>query len=526
MTKSRVNLFFLILVAVSIQLFLFEQKEIFHIDELFSFALANGKYGIYLYHLAEEINDKALTGDVFREYLTQGDETSFVTMWHNLSGDNHMPIYFVLLRTLGCFFDPYVFSAIPGIILNVLILIALLLTFYKLAQNIFKGDNKIALLSVGILMFSYAVLSLEIYIRMYLLQMFLSVLLVYGVFCYLDKNKVTVVEACCLLLVTVMNILCHYYSIVFCFVVIGAGGLFILCEKDKKKLLLFLSIMFVGFLSAYFIYPEMIEVGVHGERGSQLVALFGEMKEEFFSIFARQIEIISDTIFGNLYTAIVALSISFWVGVKDKKSGFLFVSFWGYAFLIGMIMPLMVGFQIRYFAPIIPVGVILFVQSVVFLAESFKVNRFYIGVFLSLCIVCEAGIALTRKNNTFYFIGTRDSRKMDKLVNNADIWWGLGGRQEHAWIIHIYADRLSNSKNIWILNDFENEEFKKFAEKEKKDGRYAYLLLPKGQETSPKGAIDWVKRTTGRQAYYLFTVKNDKMSAMVLEAAVFLVCPF
>lgn len=59
------NLFFMVLIAVCVQLFLFQQKEVFHIDELFSFALANGENGIYLYHSANEINDRVLSGDVF-----------------------------------------------------------------------------------------------------------------------------------------------------------------------------------------------------------------------------------------------------------------------------------------------------------------------------------------------------------------------------------------------------------------------------------------------------------------------------
>lgn len=117
--RKQVILIIILIVALSVQLFLFANRDVFHIDELFSFALANGENGIYLYHLAEEINDKALSGEIFRRYLTQGDNTSFSLMWQNISGDNHMPLYFLLLRGVNCFFNPFVFTPIPGVMFYV-----------------------------------------------------------------------------------------------------------------------------------------------------------------------------------------------------------------------------------------------------------------------------------------------------------------------------------------------------------------------------------------------------------------------
>ena len=91
----RVSL--LIVCAVFVQLYLFDMKDIFHIDELFSYGLANSEDGIYLFHDASEIDNKLLSGSFFNNYLTQSDNFSFYKMWQNLKYDNHMPVYFVYL---------------------------------------------------------------------------------------------------------------------------------------------------------------------------------------------------------------------------------------------------------------------------------------------------------------------------------------------------------------------------------------------------------------------------------------------
>lgn len=401
-----------------------------------------------------------------------------------------------------------------------------MVSFYKLSKEVFEND-KIAFIATGVFLFSYTVLSLEIYIRMYLLQMFLSVLLVLNVIELVEK-----VGTKKLFLfvwgITVLNILCHYYSIIFCFVVTCSAGFVLLLQKRKRDCVFFLITMLLAMVTAYLIYPAMLVVGTQGERGEQFVGLIFELKDRFVPIFTRQMNITMETIFGNIWSGMIMVLLYLYMFLFSNKKiiKFLVCVFCLYVFFVGLIMPRMVGFQIRYFAPIMPICILLFVMLCFVLGEKWQVRKKYILLFLYVCIACEILVALLRKENTFYFIGTRESKKIERLVKGADIWWALGGVQEHAWIIHIWVNNLANSDTVWILNDFDSKDFIKFAEEEKSKGKYAYLLMPKQQEQVPEGAVEWVKKTTGRQAYYLFTVKNDKMSAMVFEASVFLVCPF
>jgi hypothetical protein len=130
------------------------------------------------------------------------------------------------------------------------------------------------------------------------------------------------------------------------------------------------------------------------------------------------------------------------------------------------------------------------------------------------------------RDSPFYMHGTRYSRKMENIVKGADIWWGFGGGWQYAWMVHLYVDKLAKADKTWVLADYDNPDFLEFSKQEVKDKKYAYLFMPKTQEQNIEGAIDWVKNTTGRNAYYLFTSKAPNTASMVLEASVYLVCPY
>ena len=130
------------------------------------------------------------------------------------------------------------------------------------------------------------------------------------------------------------------------------------------------------------------------------------------------------------------------------------------------------------------------------------------------------------QNSPYYMRASREHVKVNNIVSGSDIWWGLGGGKLYSWIIHNFIDKLSQSHQVWTLVDFEHPQFIAFSNSEKKEGRYAYLMLPKIQETMPQGAVEFVKKITGRQAYYLFTVHADEARGLVFEGAVFLVAPY
>ncbi len=534
------NLRFFILLACAalVQIYLFNEKYIFHIDEILSLEQANSQNGLKLFLFASEIDDKLLNGQFFWNYLHRSDNFTFIKMWENLKFDTHMPIYFALLYFTSSFFLSE-FSFIPGFIINILSLIVVLYSFYKLSKKVFR-DNEIALTITTLLAFLSPVLGLEIFIRMYLLQMACCLFLLLKIYYFLfietdNKNNTWLLLS--ILVSSIITILTHFYSIVFCFFVTISGALILYMQKKHSKNFIFCFIMLLSVLIAIFIYPEMIKVGTNGERGSQFWGIISNYSSDPLPLLKKQLQLFIKPLFGNYIFAFISMLLFFIIifiankkNILDSstKQNIIFFNsiFFLYGISLALVMPNMTNFQIRYFAPIIPIYVILMGYFIVYLLKIFNTKQMLIYIITWMIVFSNAFYEATHQDNPFYMRGNILNRKVDRLVKNADIWWALGGGNQHSWILQNYIHKLMYADNIWTLVDRDNKEFKDFSDTEIKQKKYAYLFMPKTQEIQPEGAIEWIKENTGRTSYYLFTVKNEETASMTFEASVFLVCPY
>lgn len=526
LVKINKNLIFLIFTAVLFQIYLFMQKENFHIDEMLSFIAANNDEGIYLSRNWSDTDDVFIEGEKLAKILTkQPNGLNLIGVWNKISQGVHMPVFYVLLNTFY-FTGSGEFSPLSGMVLNIIVLIFLLWGFYKLSKLLFKDEN-IAVVIVGILAFSQNILSLEVYIRMYLLLMAFSVWLMYfvGQYFFTNKNKYLFL----VLFLTYLTILTHYYSLIFCFLFTSFVCLFFLLQKKYKPMFLFGITMLLAVFLAYLSFPTMINSGFHSERGSQFWVILNEFIENPVKILKQQIPLFVDTMFGHIVPFIGFILLMVLCSFKSEQGKYvviLFFVFIFYGFLTALVMPVMLHFQIRYFAPIIPIFTILIGFVVLNLGTKYKFS--HKGVFGILCfMMLFIGVKnIIWQNSPFYMHGTRNSRKMENLVKGADIWWGFGGGWQYAWMLSLYVDKLSTADKTWVLADYNHPEFKKFSQQEVKDKKYAYLFMPTVQEQHIEGAINWIKQTTGRNAYYLFTSKLPNTASMVFEASVYLVLPY
>ena len=530
----KIRLFLILGLAIFVQLFNFSQKEVYHIDELFSYGLANGENGVYLFKDASEIDNKLLKKDFFINYLTQTQNSTYAKMWNNLKYDNHMPLYFVLLHTISNFFSTG-FTSYPGIILNVIILLTLLISLYKLAIFVFN-DKEIALVTISLFMLTESIMFLSIFIRMYLLQILSSTMLFYMVLRFMLNDKENTLKMLLIIcILSSLTILTHYYSIIYCFILTLTGSIILLKQKRYKKIFKYALAMLISVVISYFIYPEMLTVGTKGERGGQLVLLLSQYIKEPLKILSNQLPLFINTFFINNYIAIMLLSISLILVFLSKtvldenKREILIMSyltFIGYGFISSLIMPNMTTYQIRYFAPILSIGTILIIYFGFVFIKLIKAKPFKLYIFLWLIVGINGYYIINYPNRAFYLRGNDKYKRTENIVKDAEIWWALGGGNQYSWIIHNYLDKLALADKVWTLVDFDNEEFLNLAQKGKENKKYAYLFMPKTQEQIPEGAEEWINKATNRQGYYMYTIKSDKTAAMTFEASIYLVCPY
>ena len=530
------RLWAIIVAAVIVQLILFSYKELLHVDEIFSFGTANGDNGVFLRYSAEEIDDKIFNKNDFRNYLLLQHST-FADMWHNLRLDTHMPIYFVLLRLFSLPFAPE-FTLLPAVLLNVLIFIGFLFGGYRLFLTLFK-DEDIALAGLMLCAFCSAVLSLSVFMRMYLLWMMFAVYLTDYIIKYINnasgKKFLTAV-----LVFSVLQILTHFYGLVFGFVLTAVSGFILLCKRQYKKMFIFATVMIISVTVSWLIFPAMIDIGIHGERGTQLSGHLENLYQNFVGVFTGQMPLFIKSIFNHYLIALLCFAlfgtITFLAARKMLLSAdeayqvlWLLLIFIGYGVLSALLQPHMGVWQIRYFAVIIVIGIGLMIYMMLFLGRLLKLKMSSIRVFLyviaffSALYTSQIENAFWAKDREVYF--SNNYKKLENIAKNADIWWGLGGGWTPVWMMHIFMDKLLDTREVFVLSDVDNPNFVHYAQKERQEGKYAYYLLPYTQDIQPEGAIAWIKEKTGRKSYYLFTIKDRKYESF-LSTAVFLVAPY
>jgi len=529
------QLWAIIFTAVIVQMILFHYKELLHVDELFSFGTANGDKGVFLRYSAEEFDNQFFYKEDFKNYLLLQHST-FADMWHNLRLDTHMPLYFVLFRLFSIPVAP-AFSLISVMTLNVLLFIVFLFGVYRLFMSLFCCKET-AVVGVFIVAFMLPVLSLAVFMRMYLLWMVFCVYLVDYVVKYLFSDKWRTKGLIGIGIFSFLQILTHFYGLIFGFVLTVVGCLLLLIMKRYKQTACLAGVMLISVLCAWMVFPAMIDIGLHGERGVQFRARLPELVYALGSVLKYQMPLFIQTIFGHYLVAAVVFVIYFTVvslGIKKKILSVeerIYIAFFSlifvcYGVLSALFQPNMGCWQIRYFAPLIVMEVVLIIYTVSIICRLFEMKKFNFLLFLYL-IAFVSAIYSAMVENAFW--AKRDEvyagntyQRFENIFKDAHIWWGLGCSP--VWMMHIVMDKLIETEQLFVLSDVNDPNFMRYAKQEKENGHYAYYFLPHTQEQAPEGAVIWIKEKTGRNSYYMFTFKDEKYGSF-LAASVFLVAPY
>jgi len=527
-------LWLIITAAIAVQLILFYYKDLMHIDEIFSYGTANGEFGKKFFYRGKEGADNfLLTKDDFISYLVPL-KSSYKSLYSHLSYSVHMPLYFILLHTTSLFFVPN-FSLISGVIINVFVLFFMILGMYKILTLIFK-DEWISLCGLILFAFFEPVLSMEVYIRMYLLWMMFSIWYIYYMVRILN-NKYNHKDLLMASLFCFLQMYTHFYGLIFGFVATTTACAILLFQKQYKKMLNLGIYMLLAVALIYALFPQIIEIGTQSDRGIEFTNRLKDIAEETQRILQNTMYIIIDTIqgqyilFGIIFVGLITgYAICFYKRkiCKQDQTIILFIIwlFLGYGILCALIQPQMVGVQVRYFTPIVPLSIILIITVLFIWGKIFNLSTYKIACIILTIAAINGIYTATYQENPYYMRADQQQAKFINLIKNKEVWWGLVlGRNQASLEILFGIDKLLNAEKVWFLADGYHPNFIEFATREKEKKKYAYLLLPKSQEQYLEGAIDWVKETTGRKAYYLFTMRND-IYTTTFSGSVFLVAPY
>ena len=244
------------------------KRDYLFCDEVYSYGLANSNEYTFL-HPGEndEPLDNWVSGSYFSDYMNYCDEAfNYKAAYVNQERDVHPPLYCMLLHTVCRFFKEAGYSAIPGIVLNLIILafvdIVLMYVAANLLESRWRGLAATVLWGISSVGISNCML-----IRMYLLQTF-EVLLFAAAHIYIlkHKKKMTVPYFIMLAFTVFLGGLTHYY---FYFFVAGLGlcvCIYLLSVKRVKEMFAYGFSLVAGLVCAIAVFPATI-AHIFGYRG-------------------------------------------------------------------------------------------------------------------------------------------------------------------------------------------------------------------------------------------------------------------
>lgn len=288
---SKEKWLLLLIVAVSLITMIIygSQKEGYHLDEIYSYGLANSEYlpfmhfgesgydvkdwmleygagesfrdivtnlikdfqilkecgfdiyssEIYQDYLIAQANSADtftttwVSGQDYRDYLAVSESNTFnyASVYYNQRGDVHPPLYYILLHTVCSVFQG-TFSKWYGLTINFVVLTGTLLLLYRMVDR-HLGGSRVALAVTAAYGLSNGFMTSAMYLRMYALLTLMTVL-----YCYVhlelavDDFQIKGKKRLMLVAATLGGFLTHYYFVLYA---IGVAFVYVIWMVSRKK---------------------------------------------------------------------------------------------------------------------------------------------------------------------------------------------------------------------------------------------------------------------------------------------------
>lgn len=232
-------------------------KEGYHVDEIYTSILSNSEYAPWIKDIKDgDITNKIIKNHELVELVTVNelDKFEYGSVYYNQTKDVHPPLYYFLIHTLSSIFTNS-FSKWIGLGLNIFIYILTIVLFYHLI-NRFWSDNKNALLMTVIYGLSNIGLSTLLFIRMYMLLTFFSLLLAYLILEHMESPRIILYPA--IFVTMFLGMLTQYYFVIYALFVCAGYDLYLLIKKKYKLFAGFSIVAIAGVATMLIYFPHFI----------------------------------------------------------------------------------------------------------------------------------------------------------------------------------------------------------------------------------------------------------------------------
>lgn len=403
-----------LIIQTIIYIYVGTQKSYIHIDEAYSFGLAN--YKRVEIQDNEDFFNNWHNKEYYEDYLSvQEDEMyNYKPVYENQKNDVHPPLYYLILRFAMSFTNGH-FSKWTGIILNIVIYMFITIFMYLILKKLFKNEknaNEKAAILAFISSIILASLSNVIYMRMYALLTLEILITIFLHIKLIESEKINYKLLIGIGISALAGVLTHYYYLFYLATLYLILLIKYIKEKKTKALLVYSLVLIIFGIISLIIFPYSIQHIFFGYRGQGVISNLENISEIFPSI-CGQIYNLNYYGFNNLMPVFLVAIIGFLIYNKVNKKKTTQIGEKEKEILKLILIPSIVFFTVASIAsPWRVLRYIVPVCSLIFVGVTYYLYKLLQGVFgekksnilisILLCMVLISPIVFKMKPELLY----------------------------------------------------------------------------------------------------------------------------
>jgi hypothetical protein len=262
-------------------------------DEIFTFGLSNGFFN----ELFTSQYDKWHPSSDYFDFLTVNntDKFRFDSVYYNQTQDVHPPLFYMIFHAISSFL-PNTFSKWIGIGINIVFYLLICLVVYFLMNRLVK-NKWVSLSAVAFWGGSMGAISSVMFIRMYTMLTFGTILFLYVAILFLKSEKIKLKDLLVIYVVSIVGILTQYYFLIAAFFISFLLCIFLAVLKKWKAIAAFTVTMFGSIASSVMLYPAMLKHIFASYRGKEA---FSSVASDSPDQLSKYLNIINNSFFGGM----------------------------------------------------------------------------------------------------------------------------------------------------------------------------------------------------------------------------------
>ncbi len=329
-------------------------------------------YQDYLVAQANSADTKTTTwmsGEDYLHYISASPENRFnyASVYYNQRGDVHPPLFYILLHTICSLFTES-FSKWYGLVLNMIFMLLSMKVLYKLCDRLY-ADKFLATLIMALYGFSSGFMTTALFLRMYAILTFFVLASCYLHLALADEDfELTKRRRRQIAIVTLLGFLTHYYFVIYAIGMAAVCSVWMLFRKKTGYLFRYICTLITTAVIGLCVWPFAIKHVFFGYRGKGSFQALAQVEAYLIKIKLMIGQLFGPMLQGKWWIWVLAVAVLALCALLCKRSkiawgkiGLISIPAILYVLLVSQIVPF---YTERYVMCIFPFVCITLVGSV------------------------------------------------------------------------------------------------------------------------------------------------------------------